>query len=73
MRILHQIANHSILKIWNDAAKALTLQAAESAGFGTKDAIRLVSEPEAAAAWSLMKDIQPNNLKVRKTKYTLNL
>ncbi|KAL0631947.1 hypothetical protein Q9L58_009174 [Maublancomyces gigas] len=53
--------------IWNDAAKALTLQAAESAGFGMRHTIRLISEPEAAAAWSLMKDIQPNNLKVNDT------
>lgn len=56
------------LKIWNDAAKALTLQAAESAGFGMRHTIRLISEPEAAAAWSLMKDIQPNNLKVRRIR-----
>lgn len=46
-------------------AKALTLEAAEFAGFGSRYTIRLISEPEAAAAWSLMKDIQPNNLKVR--------
>ncbi|KAL0639028.1 hypothetical protein Q9L58_001910 [Maublancomyces gigas] len=51
--------------IWKDPAKALTLEAAEKAGLGTKDTIRLMSEPDAAAAWTLLRDINPNNLKVR--------
>lgn len=52
-------------KIWKDAAKALTLEAAEKAGLGTTDTIQLMSEPDAAAAWTLLRDISPNNLKVR--------
>lgn len=54
-----------LVKMWSDVAKSLTLQAAESAGFGRGDAIRLVSEPDAAAAWTLLRNIQPHNLKVR--------
>lgn len=49
--------------MWSDAAKALTLQAAEAVGLGTRDTLRLISEPEAAAVYSL-KTIQPNKLKV---------
>ncbi|CUS12129.1 unnamed protein product, partial [Tuber aestivum] len=49
--------------VWSDAAKNLTLQAAENAGFGRKKSIRLISEPEAAAVCCL-KEMQPNNLNV---------
>lgn len=53
----------TIPAIWSDSAKALTVQAAESAGFGIhRDDFNLVSEPESAAAYTL-KAIQPNNLK----------
>lgn len=52
-----------VLKMWSDIAKSLTLQAAESAGFGSS--IQLVSEPDAAAAWTLLKSVQPHRLKVR--------
>lgn len=55
----------SLSQIWSDAAKALTLQAAETAGFGSKDMIELVSEPDAAAAWPRLKDIQHVFFKVR--------
>ncbi|KAK4214464.1 hypothetical protein QBC37DRAFT_149989 [Rhypophila decipiens] len=49
--------------VWSDAAKNTTLQAAERAGMGTKSAIQMISEPEAAAIYTL-KAIQPNHLKV---------
>ncbi|PWW76338.1 actin-like ATPase domain-containing protein [Tuber magnatum] len=52
--------------VWSDAAKNLTLQAAECAGFGRQKSIRLISEPEAAAVCCL-KEIEPNNLKVGDT------
>lgn len=50
--------------IWSDSAKSLMVQAAEKAGFGRhrKD-FNLVSEPEAAAAYTL-KAIQASDLKV---------
>lgn len=52
-------------KIWSDVAKALTLRAAESAGFGSEEnPVQLMSEPDAAAAWTLLRDVKPNNLKV---------
>lgn len=54
-----------VVQMWSDVAKSLTLQAAESAGFGRGGAIRLVSEPDAAAAWTLLRNVQPHNLKVR--------
>ncbi|KAK0634988.1 hypothetical protein B0T17DRAFT_611924 [Bombardia bombarda] len=47
--------------VWSDAAKNTTLQAAERAGMGDK--IQMISEPEAAAVYTL-KAIQPNHLKV---------
>lgn len=53
------------LKMWSDAAKSLTLQAAESAGFGSRSEIQLVSEPDAAAAWTLLREVQQHGLKVR--------
>ncbi|KAM7208466.1 actin-like ATPase domain containing protein [Naviculisporaceae sp. PSN 640] len=49
--------------VWSDAAKNTTLQAAERAGMGTKSQIQMISEPEAAAIYTL-KAIQPNHLKV---------
>lgn len=51
--------------MWSDVAKSLTLQAAESAGFGNRSEIQLVSEPDAAAAWTLLREVQPQGLKVR--------
>jgi molecular chaperone DnaK (HSP70) len=47
--------------VWSDAAKNTTLQAAERAGMGTKSEIQMISEPEAAAVYTL-KAIQPNHL-----------
>ncbi|KAI9805455.1 MAG: hypothetical protein M1825_000706 [Sarcosagium campestre] len=49
--------------VWSDAAKNATLQAAERAGLGNRHELRLISEPEAAAVYTL-KAIQPNHLKV---------
>jgi actin-like ATPase involved in cell morphogenesis len=46
--------------IWSDAAKEATLSAAKNAGMG--DDIRMISEPEAAAVYTLQA-IQPNHLK----------
>ncbi|KAM3074312.1 hypothetical protein ACMFMF_006328 [Clarireedia jacksonii] len=47
--------------VWSDAAKNTTLQAAERAGMGSKADIQMISEPEAAAVYTL-KAIQPNHL-----------
>ncbi|KAL9947027.1 hypothetical protein D7B24_005666 [Verticillium nonalfalfae] len=49
--------------VWSDAAKNTTLQAAERAGMGEKSEIQMISEPEAAAVYTL-KAIQPNHLNV---------
>ncbi|PSR90495.1 hypothetical protein BD289DRAFT_365914 [Coniella lustricola] len=49
--------------VWSDAAKNTTLQAAERAGMGERAVIQMISEPEAAAVWTL-KAIQPNHLNV---------
>lgn len=49
--------------VWSDAAKATTLQAAERAGMGKQSQIQMISEPEAAAVWTL-KAIQPNHLRI---------
>jgi hypothetical protein len=49
--------------VWSDAAKNTTLQAAERAGMGSKSEIQMISEPEAAAVYTL-KAIQPNHLNV---------
>lgn len=49
--------------VWSDAAKNTTLQAAERAGMGNKSDIQMISEPEAAAVYTL-KAIQPNHLSV---------
>lgn len=40
-------------QIWSDAAKALTLQAAVSVGLGAKGTLPLITEPEAAAVYTL--------------------
>lgn len=48
--------------VWSDAAKNATLQAAERAGMGNRHDLRLISEPEAAAVYTL-KTIQPSGLK----------
>lgn len=47
--------------VWSDAAKNTTLQAAERAGMGSRSEIQMISEPEAAAVYTL-KAIQPNHL-----------
>jgi molecular chaperone DnaK (HSP70) len=49
--------------VWSDSAKDATLKAAERAGMGSKGDVNLISEPEAAAVYTL-KAIQPNNLSV---------
>ena len=50
--------------IWTDSAKDLMVKAATSAGFGKHRVnFNLVSEPEAAAAYTL-RAIQPNDLNV---------
>ncbi|KKY34570.1 putative hsp70 protein [Diaporthe ampelina] len=49
--------------VWSDYAKNTTLQAAERAGMGSKSSIQMISEPEAAAVYTL-KAIQPNHLNV---------
>ncbi|KAF2093151.1 actin-like ATPase domain-containing protein [Rhizodiscina lignyota] len=49
--------------VWSDSAKAATLQAAERAGMGSRHDLKLISEPEAAAVYTL-KAIQPNHLKI---------
>jgi hypothetical protein len=49
--------------VWSDAAKNTTLQAAERAGMGSQSQIQMISEPEAAAVYTL-KAIQPNHLKI---------
>lgn len=54
-----------VLEIWTDSAKSLTLQAAESAGFGDRITLKLISEPDAAAAWTLLRDLKLKTLKVR--------
>lgn len=48
--------------VWSDAAKNTTLQAAERAGMGAQSQIQMISEPEAAAVYTL-KAIQPNHIK----------
>lgn len=49
--------------VWSDSAKDATLKAAEKAGMGNRHDLKLISEPEAAAVYTL-KAIQPNHLKV---------
>lgn len=49
--------------VWSDSAKDATLKAAEKAGMGKRHELQLISEPEAAAVYTL-KAIQPNHLKI---------
>lgn len=49
--------------VWSDRSKNATLQAAEGTGMAKSCKIRLISEPEAAALYTL-KTIQPKNLQV---------
>ncbi|KAJ1338537.1 molecular chaperone HscA [Microdochium nivale] len=49
--------------VWSDTAKNTTLVAAERAGMGKQADIQMISEPEAAAVYTL-KAIQPNHLKI---------
>ncbi|KAJ4994451.1 hsp70 protein [Stagonosporopsis vannaccii] len=49
--------------VWSDSAKDATLKAAEKAGMGHRHDLKIISEPEAAAVYTL-KAIQPNHLKV---------
>ena len=49
--------------VWSDSAKNMTLLAAERAGMGSRTEIQMISEPEAAAVYTL-KAIQPNHLNI---------
>jgi molecular chaperone DnaK (HSP70) len=49
--------------VWSDGAKHATLEAAEKAGMGQTGGVKMISEPEAAAVYTL-KAIQPNHLTV---------
>lgn len=48
--------------VWSDSAKNATLQAAERAGMGDRHQLKIISEPEAAAIYTL-KTIQPTHVK----------
>ncbi|KAL3247710.1 hypothetical protein ABHI18_012298 [Aspergillus niger] len=52
--------------IWPDKAKMTTMVCAEKAGFGEASAVRIISEPEAAAIHSLRAS-NPHGLKVGET------
>lgn len=58
--------------VWSDAAKNATLQAAERAGMGNRHELKLISEPEAAAVYTL-KSMQPKTLKVGDNVCTIAL
>jgi len=49
--------------VWSDKAKNTTLLAAERAGMGAKSTIQMISEPEAAAVYTL-KAMQPHHLNI---------
>lgn len=49
--------------VWSDSAKNATLQAAEKAGMGNRGELKIISEPEAAAVYTL-KTVQSSNVKV---------
>ncbi|OAL50191.1 Hsp70 family protein-like protein [Pyrenochaeta sp. DS3sAY3a] len=49
--------------VWSDSAKDATLKAAEKAGMGNRHELKIISEPEAAAVYTL-KAIQPNHLNI---------
>ena len=51
-----------LISFQSDSAKDATLKAAEKAGMGNRHDLKLISEPEAAAVYTL-KAIQPNHLK----------
>lgn len=49
--------------VWSDSAKNATLQAAERAGMGSIKELKIISEPEAAALYTL-KTIQSASVKL---------
>lgn len=49
--------------VWSDSAKHATLQAAERAGMGEMAELMIISEPEAAALYTL-KTVQSSNVRV---------
>ena len=49
--------------VWSDSAKNATLQAAEKAGMGKVGDLKIISEPEAAAVYTL-KTVQSSNVKI---------
>jgi hypothetical protein len=49
--------------VWSDSAKNATLEAAERSGMGKIGSLKMISEPEAAAVYTL-KAIQPNHLNI---------
>lgn len=61
VRTTHLEVIVTVPAIWTDGAKNATLKAAEKAGMGNN--IRMISEPEAAAVYTLQA-IRPNHLKV---------
>jgi len=56
-------ANWWRYQVWSEAAKALTLQAAERAGVGSKNELVLISEPEAVSL-ACLTDMYHDLLKV---------
>lgn len=48
--------------VWSDSAKNATLQAAEKAGMGSRHELKIISEPEAAAIYTL-KTVQSASVK----------
>ena len=49
--------------VWSEAAQSQTRMCAEMAGLGIDSALQLISEPEAAAVYSL-EELDPHNIKV---------
>lgn len=49
--------------VWSDSAKHATLQAAEKAGMGNRHELKMISEPEAAALYTL-KTVQPTSVRI---------
>ncbi|KAL1297539.1 hypothetical protein AAFC00_006111 [Neodothiora populina] len=49
--------------VWSDSAKNATLQAAERAGMGNREELKMISEPEAAAIYTL-KTVQAASVNV---------
>ncbi|RPB27245.1 actin-like ATPase domain-containing protein [Terfezia boudieri ATCC MYA-4762] len=56
----------TIPAVWSEAAKTLTIQAAERAGIGSKNELVLITEPEAAALYCLT-DMYHDLLKIGET------